>query len=254
MAGKQVYASPGRTGTDRQDRRPRFSGGPKRNRRILQLALFEDKTMLEYRKPGATTVSFYEDKGFMADSNVFQFFTYPFIEGDPNTALREPSTIVLSEEIAHKLFGNGPALNKMIHVSSGTNGDNDMTVTGVFRPVDGPSHLQANFFLSFRGGYVEQIMKQGENDFASNNMFTAYVRLRPGSKPAGVEAKFPAFLDKYAGKDMKAYGLQKRQFLVPVREIHLRGDVPTNVTPAGQQDLPVYPRVDRGFYAADRDH
>src|ERR1700683_133227 len=52
--------------------------------RIMPLSLFEDKTMLEYKKSGATPLSFYEDRGFMADSNVFQFFTYPFIEGDPN--------------------------------------------------------------------------------------------------------------------------------------------------------------------------
>jgi putative ABC transport system permease protein len=199
--------------------------------RVLPLSLFEDKTMLEYKKPGATPVSFYEDKGMMADSNVFRFFTYPFIEGDAGTALRAPSTIVISDEIARKLFGDAPALNKVIHVSSGTNGDVDMKVTGVFRPVDAPSHLQANFFLSFGGGDIEREMKQAENDFATNNMFVTYVRLRQGTAPASVEAKFPAFLDKYAGKDLKAMGFQKTQFLVPVRELHLRTDVPGNITP-----------------------
>ena len=199
--------------------------------RVLPLSLFEDKTMLEYKKPGAAPIAFYEEKGFMADSNVFRFFTYPFIEGNPNTALRDPNCIVISEEIAHKLFGEASALNKVIHVSSGTNGDNDMTVTGIFRAVDAPSHLQANFFLSFWGGNVEQMMKQGANDFATNNMWTAYVRLRPGTSPAAVEAKFPAFLDKYASKDLKAMGFQKTQFLVPVRDIHLRSDIPGNVTP-----------------------
>lgn len=199
--------------------------------RIMQLALFEDKTLLQYRAPGGQPLSFYEEKGFMADSNFFQFFTYPFIEGDPTTALQAPATIVISEEIAHKLFGNNPALNKSIHVSSGTNGDNDYRVTGVFRPVDAPSHIDARFFISFRGGQMEQQMKRQENDFTTNNMFDVYLRLKPGAAAKTVEGKFPAFLDKYAGKDMKAYGLQKRQFLVPVRDIHLRGDVPANVTP-----------------------
>ncbi|WP_431217280.1 ABC transporter permease [Puia sp. P3] len=61
-------------------------------------------------------------------------------------------------------------------------------------------------------------------------MFTVYLRLAPGTKPAAVEAKFPAFLDKYAGKTMKEMGFEKRQFLIPVRDIHLRSDVPGNVT------------------------
>ncbi len=199
--------------------------------RLMQLSLFEDKTLLQNRAPGAPPLSFYEDRGFMADSNFFNFFRYPFIEGDPATALQAPLTIVISEEIAHKLFGSTPALNKVIHLSSGTNGDNDFRITGVFRPVDAPSHIDARFFLSFRGGDMEQMMKHQENDFATNNMFGVYLRLRPGASAAAVEAKFPAFLDKYAGKDLKALGFLKRQILVPVRDIHLRADVPDNVTP-----------------------
>jgi putative ABC transport system permease protein len=199
--------------------------------RLMQLALFEDKTLLQYTAPGAAPISFYEDKGFLADSNFFRFFNYPFIEGDPATALQPPATIVISEEIAHKLFGNSPALNKVIDISSGTNGDNKFTITGVFRPLDAPSHIDARFFMSFKGGDMERMMKRQENDYTTNNMFNAYLRLRPGANPAAVETKFPAFLDKYAGKDMKAMGFQKRQFLVPVRDIHLRGDVPGNITP-----------------------
>src|SRR5580692_5666371 len=41
--------------------------------RLVQLALFEDKTLLQYRAAGAPPLSFYEDKGFMTDSNFFQF-------------------------------------------------------------------------------------------------------------------------------------------------------------------------------------
>jgi len=199
--------------------------------RILALSTFEDKDLLQNFIPGAAPVSFYEDKGFMADSNFFDFFSYPFIEGDPKTALAHPATIVLSEELAHKLFGNGMALGRVVHVSSANNGDHDFAVTGVFRPVNAPSHIEANFFLSMTGGDMEQQMKQSENDFVTNNMFSTYLKLRPGTDPAVVEAKFPAFLDKYAGKGMAAMGMRKTQLLVPVRDIHLRSDLPNNITP-----------------------
>ncbi|HWB90811.1 MAG TPA: ABC transporter permease, partial [Puia sp.] len=198
--------------------------------RIMSLSLFEDKTMLQYIAPGATPISFYEDKGFLTDSNFFHFFRFPFVEGNANTALMRPATIVISEEIAHKLFGNGPALGKVVHVSSSVNGDHDFAVTGVFRPVDAPSHLEANFFISMYGGDFERFLKRQENDFATNNMFVTYLRLRPGTNPATVEARFPAFLDKYAGKSLAAMGFRKIQELVPVREIHLRSDLPGNVT------------------------
>ena len=198
--------------------------------RIMSLSLFEDKTMLQYNVPGAAPISFYEDNGFLADSNFFHFFHYPFVEGKPGTALIQPATIVLSEDIAHKLFGNSPALGKVVHVSSSINGDHDFAVTGVFRQVDAPSHIEANFFISMYGGEFERFMKRQENDFASNNMFNTYLRLRPGTDPATVEAKFPAFLDRYAGKMMAAMGFHKIQELVPVQQIHLRSDLPGNIT------------------------
>ena len=70
------------------------------------LALFaEDKTLLQYKEGSTTPRSFYEQKGFMADASFFKLFTYDFIEGNALTALKEPNTIVLSEEIAQKFFG-----------------------------------------------------------------------------------------------------------------------------------------------------
>ena len=66
--------------------------------RIMPL-FAEDKTLLQYQ---ASNKSFYEIKGYMADSTFFRLFTYHFIEGNPATCLDNPNTIVLSEEIAKK--------------------------------------------------------------------------------------------------------------------------------------------------------
>ncbi|MCH5684063.1 ABC transporter permease [Niabella sp. W65] len=90
----------------------------------------EDKTLLQLRDGNEGIKSFYEKKGFLADASFFKLFTYEFIEGNPNTALEEPNTIVLSEEISKKLFGNLPALNRVIHINSNTNGEYDFKVSG----------------------------------------------------------------------------------------------------------------------------
>lgn len=203
--------------------------------RLMGLSLFEDKTLLKYTVDGAAPVSLYESRGFLADSNFFRLFTYHFTEGDPATALMEPATVVLSEEIAHKLFGKAPALNRVIHISSNTNGEHNFRVTGVFRPMDLPSHIDGRFFCSMNGGDFEPFMRQQSNDYATNNMFYTYIRLRPGSDPQQLEAKFPAFLHKYASETLRAAGFDKRQFLVPLRDIHLRSDITSNVTPPGSK-------------------
>src|SRR6478609_6394317 len=185
----------------------------------------EDKTLLQYNEKNGETKSFYETRGFLADSTFFRMFTYNFIEGNATTALSNPNTIVLSEEIANKIFGNQSALNKVLHVSSSTNGDHDFLVTGVFKPIDKPSHIDARFFMSMMGGNIADFIKQQTGDLASNNLYYTYLQLKPGSDAKKLEAKFPAFIEQYAGKKLKAFGFNKKQFLVPLKKIHLDEDV-----------------------------
>ena len=193
----------------------------------------EDKTLLQYNLKNGDSRSFYETKGTLADSTFFRMFSYKFREGNPATALSNPNTVVLSEEIANKLFGNEPALNKVIRISSSTNGDHDFQVTGVFVPMHRPSHIDARFFMSMMGGKIADFIKQQTGDLASNNLYYTYLQVRPGTDPKKLEAKFPPFIEQFAGKKLKAFGFNRRQFLVPLKKIHLEPRVVDNFTPGG---------------------
>ena len=195
----------------------------------------EDKTLLQYDQNNGNVKSFYETKGYLADSTFFKMFTYHFIEGNGATALDNPNTIVLDAEIAKKLFGNEPALNKVIHVSSSSNGDHDFLVTGVFKPINKPSHIDGRFFMSIQGGSMADMIKIQAGNLATNNMFFTYLQLKPGASAEKLQAKFPSFIEKYAGKDLKAFGFYKKQFLVPLTKIHLDEEVKNNVTPGGSK-------------------
>ncbi|HET7899114.1 MAG TPA: ABC transporter permease, partial [Flavisolibacter sp.] len=199
--------------------------------RLLKL-FAEDKTLLQYNPQKGAVRSFYETKGFAADSTFFRLFTYHFIEGNPVSCLDAPNTVVLNEEIAKKLFGNEPALNKTIRISSNSNGDTSFTVTGVFRPLKNPTQIDARFFISMKGGGVGSFATQ-QTDMASNNMFTTFFLLKPGASPQTLEAKFPAFVDKYIGASLKEMGFYKKQFLIPVRDLHLHSGMDTNISPVG---------------------
>ena len=192
----------------------------------------DDKTLLQYKPGNGELRSFYESNGYMADSSFFEVLTYHFKEGNAATALAEPNTVVLSDEIKTKIFGNESALNKVIHISSSTNGDNDFRVTGVFVPSSIPTHIDAKFFMSATGGKARSFFDR-PNDLASNNMFYTYFLLKPGGDPKKLEAKFPAFIDKYAGKDLKELGFYKKQFLTAVKDIHLYSNTSSNVTASG---------------------
>ena len=198
--------------------------------RLLNL-FADDKNLVQYNPADGDKKAFLEDHGFIADASFFHLFTYDFIEGNGNDALKNPNTIVISQNMAKKIFGNERALNKVIHVSSNMNGDHDYMVTGVFRPANGPSHINANFFLSFAGGDIEKYLVKQGNDFARNNMFFTYLLLKPGADAAKLENKFPAFIKKYAENDLKRMGRERKQFLMPVKDIHLSTVLTSNVTP-----------------------
>lgn len=149
--------------------------------------------------------------------------------------MNDPATVVLSEEIAAKIFGNESAINQVVRISSSTNGDHDFKVTGVFRAGSAPSHIDGRFFMSIKGGDMEGYIRARGDDLASNNMFFTYLRLQSGSDPKRLESKFPAFIEKYASANLKAMGFYKKQFLIPLKDIHLRSDVQANVIAAGSK-------------------
>jgi len=203
--------------------------------RICRL-IGEDKNLIQYHDPKGETRSFYEDNGMMADSGFFQLFHYEFTEGNASTAISGPSSIVLSKEIADKIFNGQPALGKTVHVASQMNGDHDYTVTAVFRPVDKPSHINGRFFLSMYGGQIGDFIRRTNLSMASNYFFVTYVRLKAGADPAQIEKAFPAFVDTYEANDLRQAqaGYYRKQFLLNVRDIHLHANMPYgDVTPGG---------------------
>jgi putative ABC transport system permease protein len=197
--------------------------------RLLNL-FTDDVNLVQYGPANGDKKSFLEGHGFLADSSFFKMFTYNFIEGNANIALANPNSAVISETMAKKIFGDQTAINKVLHISSNMNADNDYTITGVFRPVNSPSHIDANFFLSFSGGGLDKYLQKQGNDFARNNMFYTYILLKPGTNAARLESKFAYFVKKYEANDLKRMGRDKKQFLTSVKDIHLSKDLTSNVT------------------------
>lgn len=199
------------------------------------LSIFtEDKTLLRYNPEKGDPQTFYEPKGYIADSAFFDIFSYEFAEGNATNALNNPRSIVLSEEIAKKFFGNQPALNKNITVASNlTGGDVLFTVTGVFKESSKPSHIDARFFLAFKGGTMEEYVKNQGPNFVNNNMFLTYLLLKPGTDTKMLQAKFPSFIQKYAAADLKVAGFNKKQFIVGLKDIHLKSGIEQTATPSG---------------------
>ncbi|WP_420151145.1 ABC transporter permease [Spirosoma sp.] len=197
----------------------------------LWINIIDDKALLQVREGGKAVKSFYETKGYQVDSTFFDLFSYQFTEGNPRTALADRNSIVLSEEIAHKLFGTTSALNKLIRIGGTSGNSEDFKVTGVYRDESARSHIDARFFLPMSAGWVGGFLRESKLDFCCNNMFVTYLKLKPGSSVDQLQQKFPAFMNKYASNDLKNVGFDKKLFLVPVPDLHLFDELGSVVTP-----------------------
>lgn len=164
---------------------------------------------------------FYEENGYVADSTVFSIFTYEFLEGNQEKALTHPNSVVISEQLANKLFGSGSALEKVIHINQG-GPSADFKVTGVFRN-NKNSHIKANFFVAMSSsGWAEYTRSDDVIDeWAGQNFMYSYVKLRPGSSLQGVIDKVNAVYQKRGGADLKALGMKKILGLEPLRNIYM---------------------------------
>src|SRR5688572_11599663 len=87
---------------------------------------------------------FYEERFFLADSTVFEMFTYEFIKGDPATALDLPFTMVITEPIAKKYFGESDPIGQSLQNQQ----NEEFKITGVIKDVPNNSHFRFNGLVS----------------------------------------------------------------------------------------------------------
>jgi putative ABC transport system permease protein len=189
-----------------------------------------DKMLLKYEQDGHLS-SFYETNGYYVDSNFFQIFHYDFLFGQASSALKEPNSLVISNEIAKKLFGNENPLNKTVVIGL-PYGNFNYTVRGVFNNLGLKSHIPAHFFLSMRNGDVGSWV-ENQSNWATNNIFYTYVKLKAGSDPRVFEKKLQPFIDRRAGRDLKAMGIVRQLFIQPVQDIYLYSDLDNEIAANG---------------------
>jgi putative ABC transport system permease protein len=189
-----------------------------------------DKMLLKVQQ-GKEIKQFYETNGYYVDSTFLRIFTYTFNYGDPLTALDQPNSIVISEDIAGKLFGNQNPVGKSVTISLPF-GDFIYTVKGVMRTQGFKSHIPAHFFLSMRNGDTGNWVARQHN-WATNNIFHTYVKLKPGADLAAFEKKLQPFIDRRGGADQKAQGTHRALLVQPVRDIYLHSDLQDEIAPNG---------------------
>jgi putative ABC transport system permease protein len=168
---------------------------------------------------------FVENSIVGADSTIFDIFTFPFVAGDPKTALQEPNSIVITEEIAEKYFGNEDPLGQTLHFEHFFH---ECKVTGVIKSLPDNTHFDLDILLSLNS------FKEVNFDFENwtNHTFATYALLTNEATKDKVESRLPQFLQKnldpfFIKRYQKSYSEMYREgdkyelFLVPLKDVHL---------------------------------
>ncbi len=167
--------------------------------------------------------AFYETYQMFTDSDLFGIFSIPFIQGDPNTALDRPYTVVISQDIAEKYFGTTDILGKTLKID----GDG-YEITGIVKNCPQNTHLKYQLiqsFESFEGARWTQSW--------SANMVYTYIKLHPNTNRDELEAQIRNISDRYSGERDKRLGYSKIFFLQRIKDIHLYSHLHEETEPPG---------------------
>lgn len=173
-----------------------------------------------------------EEKVFWCDSTIFDVLTFEFVKGDPKTALNKPNSLVLTEKMAKKYFGDEDPMGKSI------NSDNrvDNIVTGVVKEYPENSHFHFDFLGTLAGS------QRGDDQiWLSNNYYTYFV-LRDGVDPKKFEDQINKKFLEYIGPQILQItglsveehfkqGLRYHYKLQHITDIHLNSHLENEIEP-----------------------
>jgi putative ABC transport system permease protein len=169
------------------------------------------------------------------DSTFFRVFDLPLLQGDPATALSDPSGMVITEDLARKYFGKENPMGKVLDLKAW---NATYKVTGVIAKMPANTHFHFDMLASM---YSHGLAKS--KHWLGFNFYT-YVLVKPGTNRRQLETKFQAEAERFIAKEVKdgmgvsladfrKAGNDFKLFLQPLTSIHLRSQYKFELEPNG---------------------
>ncbi|MBT6005141.1 MAG: FtsX-like permease family protein [Prolixibacteraceae bacterium] len=179
---------------------------------------------------------FNEKRWCFGDANFFKIFSASFINGNPENALSQPNSVVLTESTAMRYFGKDNPIGQFIPWEN----DRDYQITGVIKDYPENSHIKLDFLASIKGQDIDNNMQW------IHNMVYTYILIKEGYTTQDVDAKLEGLVKKYVGpaimqlmgvsfEDALAQGIKYRWYAQPLGEIHFDRNVSQGPEPLGNK-------------------
>ena len=160
---------------------------------------------------------FYEERIIVADASLLDVFTFPLVQGDAGTAFADPNSILITEHIAEKYFGQDNPLGKTLTFREQA----DYRVTGVLQNIPANSHFAFDMVLPLSQATIARF--QYENflhEWWDASTYT-YLLLQADASPATLQEKLSTVIDQYVGGQFREAGIETELFLQPLPDIYL---------------------------------
>ena len=156
-------------------------------------------------------LKFTANSGPVTEGDFFKIFSFPFLAGDPNTALANPNSIVLTQSFSRKLFGDKMPLGEILEIKY-EGMDLNFMVTGIIKDLPNNTSFDFDYLISW-----ELFKSMGEDDtYWGNNSVSTFVKLKPTSSLEEINPKIRDIEIRQTNGEHK-----NEIFLYPVSELHL---------------------------------
>ncbi|SDK25121.1 putative ABC transport system permease protein [Catalinimonas alkaloidigena] len=197
---------------------------PEQVEATVRLYNFQSATLpLQYEDPVGNRRQFNESAFFFADSTFFRVFDAQFLKGNPQTALDDPYSVVMTQSAAQRYFGPADPMGKVLQFEK----LHDLHVTAVVADPPPASHFHYELLASFAA--LRTIMPKGipDEDWYTNPVWT-YALLRDAADTATLQAQLPQFAQRHLHPALKETA---RFQLEPLTDIHLHSLAEGNIEP-----------------------
>ena len=169
---------------------------------------------------------FDEDNVYHADPDYFKIFSHEFVAGDPDSALLEPGSIVLTESSARKIFGTQDPMGETLNLSF----PGDVRITGIIRDVPRNSHFHFNYMIPL-GNLEKRIEQYFTQWFVIIGW--SYVLVQEGTDLAVLSQKLQAVTEKHSGSEARKFGQTIEYLPQKIKDIHLKSRILEEIEPNG---------------------
>jgi len=197
--------------------------GPKLHQEFPQIESFARLKSMGRVLMKLEDYSFYEDHIAFADTNFFKIFSHSFIHGDPNTCLLQPESIVLTESLWHKYFGDEDPLGQSLMLEN----QYPVVVTAVIKDLPSNTHFYHTAYASYLGWDQHSPLHSLDWSLFEINDQTFLLFYNDFNREA-FDSKWPEFYEKYVAEDGREYGQVYEPIFEPLTDIHYHSDLPTN--------------------------